>query len=224
MHRVHGRRRASWLALALALAAVGLPVRDRVRAAAARKPADVERPVVATSDPNRLATGVLLVARRNLPDPNFSESVVLLFAYSKKDGAAGLIVNRRTTMRARQVLPDLPVAPGAEPILFSGGPVSRAQVRGLLRSPLPDAGTRVLADVALVGTAAMLDALADGAKEDELRLYAGLSGWSPGQLEREVERGDWHITNGDSKIIFASDPDAVWRRQIRIVDVITVLV
>ena len=82
----------------------------------------------------------------------------------------------------------------------------------------------MLADVALIGTAVMLDALAEGAKEAELRLYAGLSGWSPGQLEREVELGDWLITRGDSKVIFASDPDGVWRRPIRLVDVITLTV
>jgi putative transcriptional regulator len=55
---------------------------------------------------------------------------------------------------------------------------------------------------------------------DRLRLYSGYAGWSPGQLEREIQRGDWYITAGDSKVIFATDPERVWRRQLELVDVL----
>jgi putative transcriptional regulator len=219
-----GRCRSRALTLAVALGAVGVWLTDAVGATPSQRQSDNARSAAALSRQQSLASGVLLVASRRLADPNFAESVVLLFAYSKKDGAAGLIVNRRTTVRARQLLPDLPPFRPPEPFLFLGGPVARDSVRGLVRSPVAGVGVRVLPDVAMVGTSAALEAVADEVTADDLRLYGGYAGWGPQQLEREVERGDWFITRGDSKIIFASDPGAIWRTQIRLLDVITLQV
>ena len=50
---------------------------------------------------------------------------------------------------------------------------------------------------------------------DTFRVYLGYSGWGPGQLEREVETGAWHILKADAKLVFDSDPDSVWMRLIR---------
>jgi putative transcriptional regulator len=167
---------------------------------------------------------VVLVARRGLPDVNFSESVVVLFAHSRSDGAAGLIVNRRTALQARQRLPDLPNLGAPEPSLFLGGPVGRDTVRVLARTSLPGVGVRVLSDVVLVSTASALETVAAQVNADELRVYGGYAGWGPEQLEREVERGDWFVTRGDSKLIFAPDPATLWRTQIRLLDVVTLQV
>ena len=52
------------------------------------------------------ARGMFLVASRDLVDPNFSESVVLLLEYDAK-GALGLIVNRPTKLQLTDLLPDI---------------------------------------------------------------------------------------------------------------------
>jgi putative transcriptional regulator len=202
------------VAIALAAGPAGLEVRDE---AAARPALQRGRGAVPA-----LSAGSFLVAARKLADPNFAQSVVLLFAYSPRDGAAGLIVNRRTNVSVRRVVPELVAPRGLEPVVFFGGPVSAPEVRGLLRLPaFGIEARRILPDVALLMSIEAIEQAAEaGATIDRLRLYSGYAGWSPGQLEREFERGDWHLSTGDASLVFAVDPEAVWRRQIQLTDVL----
>ena len=105
---------------------------------------------------------------------------------------------------------------------FAGGPVTPNEVRGLSRSPLfRNDAYRVLSDLVLFGSRDALEqAIAAGATADRLRVYLGYSGWSPGQLERETARGDWHVMAGDSAMVFSPEPEGVWRRLIRLTDVL----
>ena len=55
-----------------------------------------------------LAAGKLLVASRDLLDPNFVQTVVLLVRYSEdEDSVVGLIVNRRTQIPIARVFPGI---------------------------------------------------------------------------------------------------------------------
>ena len=100
--------------------------------------------------------------------------------------------------------------------------MSRTDVKGLWRSPLlRDETVRVLPDTVLLGSPeALAQAIAAGATADGLRVYLGCAGWSPGQLEREIARGDWHLAAGDAAAVFSPEPDGEWRRLIRLTDVI----
>ena len=70
-----------------------------------------------------LAVGKLLVAARNLPDSNFTDTVVLLVQYSR-DGAAGLVINRPSDVPLSRALPGVAPAAGGRATAFIGGPVS----------------------------------------------------------------------------------------------------
>jgi putative transcriptional regulator len=168
-----------------------------------------------------LAPGKLLVARRALGDPNFAGTVILLFSYAK-DGAAGLIVNRPTTLPLAQALPDLPIPKGQQPTVFFGGPVAATVVRALVRSPAaPKDGLRLLTDVYLLATAEAVDAaVADGVSPDRIRLFGGYAGWGAGQLESEILHGDWFLMDGTGDIVFDAHPEEVWRRCLSQADVI----
>ena len=43
-------------------------------------------------------------------------------------------------------------------------------------------------------------------------MYAGYAGWAPGQLDAELERGDWHAAPPDEESIFTSRPTETWHR------------
>jgi putative transcriptional regulator len=163
-----------------------------------------------------LAPGKLLVAARNLPDPNFSDSVVLLADFSA-EGAMGLIVNRRTEVPLAKVLPGFDRARGAQATLFFGGPVSVPGVLALVRSATArDGSRRVLDDVYLVNTREALEQLVkEEIGAERFRVYAGYAGWGAGQLDKETAGGAWHVFDGDPEVVFDPDPESVWRRQIR---------
>src|SRR3954463_13168963 len=68
--------------------------------------------------------GLLLIARPGLPDPNFSQTVVLV-TRSTDEGAVGVILNRPTNERLADVAPRLHGAQNFTAPLYSGGPVMR---------------------------------------------------------------------------------------------------
>ena len=162
-----------------------------------------------------LRPGTLLVASRDLPDPNFTDTVVVLAQFSEKDGAMGLIVNRQTSVPLSRVVPDLKGR--ADMSVFLGGPVSADSVLALARSARPIADSQHIADdVYLVTSAESLEAqLQAGEGREHVRIYLGYCGWAPGQLERETIAGGWHVLPPDPAVVFDADPDSVWERELK---------
>lgn len=173
-------------------------------------------PLLPASENNQLAAGKLLVARRDLPDPFFAETVILLLQYDK-NGAMGLIVNRPTGIPVSRLLRDLGAAKQRKDPVYLGGPVSPGGVLALLRSGAkPGDARHVFADVYLVSSRQSLEkAISDRAEASALRIYMGYSGWAPGQLDGEMRLHTWHIFQGDPELVFHPDPDSVWPRLIR---------
>ncbi len=166
--------------------------------------------------PTEPAKGRFLVAERDLNDPNFSQTVVLLTEYGD-DGALGVIVNWPTAAPAAELIPQIDGIAERSDTIFVGGPVSRQVMLMLLRSEseLPDA-ERIFADVHLSTSRELLQRVVSREVETtDLRLYSGYAGWSPGQLDLEVEAGGWRVVPADAELVFAADPDDVWPELIR---------
>jgi putative transcriptional regulator len=165
-----------------------------------------------------LAPGKFLVASKDLADPNFAESVVLLIQYGE-DGAMGLVINRRSRIPLSKLFSESKQAKGRSDTAYLGGPVERAAAFALLRSKTKvEDAQKVLADVYLISTKDQLDK-ALSADANALHVYLGYSGWGPGQLDRETELGGWHVLRADSGSVFDPDPDAVWPRLIRTTEI-----
>ena len=45
---------------------------------------------------------------------------------------------------------------------------------------------------------------------ESLRIFAGHSGWAPGQLEAEIGRGDWTLERAESDAVFKPDVERPW--------------
>lgn len=163
-----------------------------------------------------LATGKLLVAARGLPDPNFTETVILLADHSA-ESAMGLVLNRRTEVSVARLFPNLKEAEKQSAHVFMGGPVSTDGVLALLRSTTPLANSRrVVDDVQMIATQEELTAqIGAGADPRRLRVYVGYAGWGPGQLERETLQGGWHVFTAEAAVVFDREPETLWQRQVR---------
>ena len=163
-----------------------------------------------------LATGKLLIASRDLRDPNFVESVVLLVEYNNK-GAVGLVVNARTDVPLSRIFEHLDLGVNAVRQAFAGGPVSRTTALALTRSRAGAAeGRPVTGGISLLATRDLLErSLKSAADPDRFRVYLGYAGWGPEQLEREIGLGAWHVLNAEPNLVFDEDPATLWRRLIR---------
>lgn len=165
-----------------------------------------------------LAKGVLLIAGKELRDPNFEKTVILITEFDAK-GTVGLVINRRTKIPVSEALPELQKMLPILDHLYIGGPVAMNSINLLIRSevPLADA-THVTHDIYLIDTLEQFDKLSpDEIEPDNLRLFSGFAGWAPGQLESELIRGDWHLWHSSAEIVFDSVPGNVWHDLIRLV-------
>jgi putative transcriptional regulator len=163
-----------------------------------------------------LAVGKLLVASRDLGDPNFAKTVILLVHYNQDEGAVGLVLNKRTDVPISKVFHDLKGADGRGDPVYIGGPVELNSVLALLKSASkPEGAERVFGNVYLISNKNLLTrTLASGAEAAVFHTYIGYAGWGAGQLEHEVELGAWHIMPADAGIVFPADPDSLWPRLI----------
>jgi len=170
---------------------------------------------VQSKDFKDLGAGKLLVARRGLPNAEFAQTVVLLIRYDEQ-GSVGLIVNRRTKLPISRVLDRLEVAKDRSDPVYAGGPVESSTAFALLRSAAKvDGGERVIDGLYLLPTEMFEKAIAARPGRDAFRVYLGCAEWTKGQLQNEVERGDWFVFPADTDTVFMADPESVWRQMIQ---------
>lgn len=172
--------------------------------------------------PLRMASldGQLLVAGRGLADPNFKHCVVFMLAHTE-DGAMGLVVNRVFGgISLKALFGDLGIkkASSTKIDLHYGGPVDFQRGFVLHSDDYAGAATQMFRNgIALSMGVDIVRAVADGRGPKRLKFLAGYSGWSAGQLEHEIARGDWLVAPADPELIFApaADSDSVWDRALQ---------
>lgn len=164
--------------------------------------------------PPRPAKGKLLVATRQIDDPRFSESVVLLVAHDAEGGAMGVIVNKPTPIDLARILPQFESLAGRGERVWRGGPVLPTSLLVLQRSAEADRDTEIVFDDVRMLTSrdAMERLFANTRRLGRFRAYAGHAGWAPGQLEAEIARGDWLVVPGKTDVVFSESPEGVWLR------------
>jgi putative transcriptional regulator len=159
-----------------------------------------------------LANGIFLVAKPELPDPNFRETVILITQPVAGSGPLGVIVNRPLAARLSDAMPGAGAIPESANQIYAGGPVARNRVLFLVRSREPaERSLRVLDDVYLSGDPDLPAKIARGElKAETYRAFVGYSGWAQRQLQAEIAAGGWYLTPADADTIFASDASSVW--------------
>ena len=161
-------------------------------------------------DAKRLST-LLLVARAELPDFNFKDAVVLVMN-NIGPAPGGIIINRPTKIPVSQLFPELERLGQLDDKVYFGGPVEIALVSFLFRADTPpEHAIQVLDGVYLSTNRELLRTLLGREKPMEsLRIFIGYSGWGPGQLEREIARGDWTLAPADAGAIFEGRSEHPW--------------
>lgn len=152
--------------------------------------------------------GKLLIASPALIDPNFARSVVLMAEHTG-DGAMGLVLSRPSDAEVAVAVGELGgiVAPGD--LVYDGGPVQTSAVMVLAEFNDPSSSAAVvLGDVGFLPSHGDPEVLADGLRRT--RVFAGHSGWGPGQLDAELEEGSWIVVEARIDDVFAPDPDELW--------------
>jgi len=165
----------------------------------------------AFADDAKPPTAILIVAREELRDANFKDSVVLVMN-NIGPGPAGLIVNRPTRITVSSLFPDVESLAKLDDKLYFGGPVEIESVSFLFRADTaPEHAIRVIDGVYLSANRDLLRKLLDRDKPmEDLRIFVGHSGWAPGQLEAEIARGDWTLAPAEADALFDPKSKHPW--------------
>lgn len=153
--------------------------------------------------------GHLLISSGGLYDPNFRHTVVLVGEHNE-EGALGVVLNRALDVTVGDAVPVLAPLVGADALLYQGGPV-------LPRSPVlvaefthPElADLPVFENVGFLTGEVSADVIPGIVRA---RVFAGYSGWAPGQLEWEMEQDSWIVEPAREDDVFTDNPDLLWSR------------
>src|SRR5579875_593946 len=153
------------------------------------------------------ARGKLLIATPGLLDRNCWRTVVLIVEHSE-EGALGLVLNRPSETTVGEAAAELQEVLELDDPLFIGGPVQPTALIVLAEFDHPEEAALIaFEDVGVV---------AGGADEEPAtgvrrgRAFVGHAGWGPGQLDSEVQRGDWILEPAQRGDAFSATPLDLW--------------
>ena len=153
-----------------------------------------------------------------MDDPFFRQSVIYLFEHAP-DGSMGIIVNKTLQDLEIEIMGKIydfeTKSDHILPTLYFGGPV--AMQRGIVvhDSNYYIEGTyRVSDTIALTTNEKIMEEFHRGQGPDIFRFTLGYSSWGTGQLEHEIQRGDWLIFPADFEMVFHLSDDKKWETAI----------
>lgn len=158
-----------------------------------------------------MANAIFLVASLELKARPFRETVVLV-TQPRRGGPWGVIINRPLVQRLSEVFTEYESLKDRKDVVHFGGPVQRDGLVFLVRATEPPPrAVPVLKDVYFVSDLDWIDGLFRRPEPTRgVRVYYGHSGWAPGQLQNELERGGWHVLPADAETVFDKDPASIW--------------
>lgn len=161
-------------------------------------------------------TGKLLIAMPGMGDPRFEKSVIFICAHST-DGAMGLVVNKPAReIQFADLLEQLSldrIDSKSAPAIHFGGPVEHGRGFVLHSSDYAgsDATLKVDRRFGMTATLDVLEDISQGVGPGSCLLALGYSGWGPGQLEDEITKNAWLISESTEALVFSQDSAAKWR-------------
>jgi len=152
--------------------------------------------------------GQLLLAGPELTEPTFRRTVIFLAQHSLDQGALGFILNRPSGKHVGSLLSADPIPALADVAVYFGGPVGQQHLTfAALRW---DTGRQAL-EVRTHLSAEEAEALR--AEGQEVRGFIGYAGWSPGQLEGELEARAWEVQRPSGpEIADPAETPGLWSR------------
>jgi putative transcriptional regulator len=152
--------------------------------------------------------GQLLLASPALYDPNFRRTVVLIGVHSE-EGAMGVVLNRPSEVTVGEAVPQLEQTVASEEPIYVGGPVEPSSIVFLAEFLDPSlAGLLVLGRIGFPAPDADIEELTQATARG--RVFAGYAGWGEGQLDAEVDHGDWIAQTALPEDVFTDLPQELW--------------
>jgi putative transcriptional regulator len=158
--------------------------------------------------------GKILISEPFLPDTFFNRSIVYLTEHTK-EGSVGFILNKRLDMKVKDAISGFE---SFDDHLNMGGPVAPDTLHYLHTAGdlIPDS-VCVDGNIYWGGDIDTIKELILTGKinKTSIRFFLGYSGWSAGQLDKELKENSWVIATTRSDIVLANLGDDAWKKVLR---------
>jgi len=163
-----------------------------------------------------------LIATEKMTDSRFSKTVIVMLE-SDENGAWGLTINKRlgTMPIALLIDPSLNTSEEREDLfkinvpIFWGGPVDPKEIFILHSSEYKSESTKKYEKISISQDYNILLDIAKNKGPEKSLIILGYSGWGKGQLEGEMERDHWILSNIDLDITFDDESKTKWNKAIK---------
>lgn len=162
----------------------------------------------------RPRAGSLLISEPHLDDFFFGRSVVLLADHGE-EGSFGIILNKTVKVRFNDIVKDFPEFDAP---LFLGGPVKTDTLFFIhtLGEEIRDSAPIMkglywggrLEDV-------QEQILSGRLSPEQIRFFVGYAGWSPNQLDSELEQHSWIVKDASLHDVIHLNTETMWQHYIR---------
>ena len=158
-----------------------------------------------------------LIATEKMKDNRFEKTVIIMLE-SDNDGAWGLVVNKRLGIMPIALLidPSLSTSKERERLykinipIFWGGPVDAKEIFILHSTEYQSDTTRNYGNISVSQDYNILFDIAENKGPEKSLIIFGYSGWGSGQLEGEMEKDHWILSDIDLNIIFNEESNVKW--------------
>jgi putative transcriptional regulator len=158
--------------------------------------------------------GKILISEPFLPDTFFNRTIVYLADHTS-EGSVGFILNKKLDIKVCDAISGFDEW---EEYLSMGGPVAPDTLHYLHNQ-----GDTIPKSVWVdenIFWGGDIDFIRDLIKtgritKSQIRFFLGYSGWSAGQLERELKENSWVIVKVNNDIVLSSQIDNTWKRVLR---------
>ena len=160
-----------------------------------------------------------LIATEKMKDDRFEKTVIIMLE-SDENGAWGIVINRRlgTMPIALLIDPSLNTSEEREKLykinipIFWGGPVDVKQIFILHTTEYQSDTTKNYGNISITQDYNILFDIAENKGPEKSLVIFGYSGWGDGQLEGEMERDHWILSDIDLNIIFNEESNTKWNK------------
>ena len=163
-----------------------------------------------------------LIATEKMTDSRFSKTVIIMLE-SDENGAWGLAINKRlgTMPIALLIDPSLNTSEEREELfelnipIFWGGPVDPKEIFILHSNEYKSKSTIKYENISISQDYEILFDIAKKQGPKKSLVILGYSGWGKGQLEGEMERDHWILSDIDLDITFDEESKTKWNKAIK---------
>ena len=163
-----------------------------------------------------------LIATEKMNDNRFKKTVIVMLE-NNEDGAWGLVINKPIGLIPLDMLIDPSLSTsdereklyGINILIFWGGPVEVKKIFVLHSNEYQSESTKNYGDISISQDYNVLLDIAENKGPEKSLVILGYSGWGNGQLEGEMERDHWILSDLNHDIIFEKDSKEKWKEALK---------